>query len=76
MNIKNINDLKKYLMDIIGRYDYMTYRDISRTFSIAIRTLYNDRWKGILQPINIDNSRNPRFSLEDLFEYLHSKKII
>jgi hypothetical protein len=71
----NLNNFKLYLIEVLGRYQFLTYNDIAKVFSIARQTLYNDRSAGLLKPIN-GNSKAPRFSLEEIFAYCIVKKII
>jgi hypothetical protein len=56
----NATQFKDYLVAVIGRLYFLSYKDIVRLFPVCIKTLYNDRSKGLLQPLN-PSGRKPLF---------------
>ena len=73
MKFNTIDNLQIYLHKMVGKYEFLTYQEISKIFSIKLQTLYNDKAAGIIQPMG---NGSARFGSAEIFSYLIKKEII
>lgn len=71
----HVEYLREAALKAVGRYTFLTPKDLHRAFGVSEETLSKDRKKGLIKPMS-EATRIPEYSVEEFHAYLLRKKKI